>query len=81
MLEKAEDCGLALPQDWRMRYPVDPCAPSVGTWRGWGKIFVLRSRRRVGADPSERLHSSAKGYVIKEPRSSWRMFWPLRATR
>ena len=24
-----------------------PNAPSVGTWRGWGKIFLLRSRRRV----------------------------------
>jgi len=58
MLEKAEDRGLPLPLDWRMRFPVDPNAPSVGTWRGWGKIFLLRSRRRVGLDGSERLHSS-----------------------
>lgn len=60
MLEKAEERGLPLPLDWRMRFPVDPKAPSVGTWRGWGKIFLLRSRRRVGLDPSERLHSSVE---------------------
>jgi len=58
MLEKAEDCGLPLPGNWRLQFPVDPAAPSVGTWRGWGKIFLLRSSRRVGLDRSERLHSS-----------------------
>ena len=58
MLEKAENCGLPLPQNWRLNFPVDPKAPSVGTWRGWGKVFLLRSRRRVGLDSSERLHSS-----------------------
>ncbi|MGR3758979.1 DUF2235 domain-containing protein [Roseobacteraceae bacterium NS-SX3] len=58
MLEKAEDCGLPLPADWRMRFATDPKAPSVGTWRGWGKIFLIRGRRRIGLDASERLHSS-----------------------
>jgi hypothetical protein len=41
-----------------MRFPVNPEGASVGTWRGWGKIFLLRARRRVGLDRSERLHSS-----------------------
>lgn len=59
MLERAVRCGLALPEDWRMRYPVDPAAPSSGSWRGWGKFFVLRSRRVVGRDPSESLHPTA----------------------
>ena len=59
MLEKAERCGLTLPQDWRERYPTDPDAPSSGTWRSWGKIFLLRSRRRVGQDPSEAIHPTA----------------------
>lgn len=58
MLEKAENCGLPLPKNWRLEFPVDPAAPSVGTWRGWGKIFLLRGGRRVGLDRSERLHSS-----------------------
>lgn len=59
MLEKAESCGLPLPAGWRARFPCDPEAPSVGSWRGWGKLFLLRRRRRVGRDPSEALHASA----------------------
>ncbi|MWB77613.1 DUF2235 domain-containing protein [Pseudooceanicola sp. 216_PA32_1] len=59
MLSQAELCGLALPQGWRARFPTDPNAPSIGTWRGLGKIFLYRSRRVVGADPSERLHETA----------------------
>ncbi|WP_054462874.1 DUF2235 domain-containing protein [Phaeobacter sp. 11ANDIMAR09] len=65
MLEKAEDCGLPLPQDWRMRFSVDPKAPSIGTWQGWGKIFLLRSRRQIGLEPSERLHSSVQGVEMQ----------------
>jgi uncharacterized protein (DUF2235 family) len=58
MLDKAELHGLPLPEGWRGRFPTDPHAPSVGTWRGWGKIFLLRRHRVVGQDPSERLHVS-----------------------
>ncbi|HHB80518.1 MAG TPA: DUF2235 domain-containing protein, partial [Aliiroseovarius sp.] len=32
-------------------------APSVGTWRGWGWMFLARHKRRIGADPSERAFS------------------------
>ena len=60
MLEKAEAHGVVLPDDWRERFACDASAPSVGTWRGWGKIFVLRGARRVGADPSERVHETAQ---------------------
>jgi uncharacterized protein (DUF2235 family) len=59
MLEKAEGCGLVLPSGWRARFPRDPEAPSVGTWRSWGKTFLLRRRRKVGRDPSETIHPSA----------------------
>ncbi|QBF31137.1 DUF2235 domain-containing protein [Thalassococcus sp. S3] len=58
MLERAELCGLPLPEGWRERFPCDPEAPSVGTWRGWAKIFLLRKRRVVGVDPSEHLHET-----------------------
>lgn len=58
MLERAESCGLPLPDGWRERFPADPAAPSSGTWRGWGKLLLLRSRRQVGLDLSERLHPS-----------------------
>ena len=71
MLERAEDCGLPLPRDWRMRFAVDPGAPSVGTWRGWGKIFLLRGKRRVGLDNSERLHSSVGANSSSKKLADW----------
>lgn len=58
MLDRAESCGLPLPPGWHARFPQDPGAPMCGTWHGWGKIFLRRARRRVGLDPSERLHPS-----------------------
>ncbi len=58
MLERAEAAGLALPEGWRARFPCDVTAPSVGTWRRWGIIFLIRARRRVGRDPSEHVHET-----------------------
>ncbi|MEO9778106.1 MAG: DUF2235 domain-containing protein [Sedimentitalea sp.] len=60
MLEHAEACGLPLPATWRARFYTDPDAPSHGTWRGWGKIFLLRRARVVGRDPSESIHQSVR---------------------
>lgn len=59
MLGEAEACGLPLPPHWRSRYLTDPGAPSVGTLRGWSRLFVLRHRRRIGLDRSERVHRTA----------------------
>ena len=72
MIESAGSVGLALPDGWRARYPCDPAAPMVGTWRGWGMWFLLRRARIRGQDPSEQLHPSADGDL---PRR-WG-FWPL----
>ena len=58
MLDRAEACGLALPDGWRDRFPCDARAPMVGTWRAFGKAFLWRRRRVVGRDRSERLHDS-----------------------
>lgn len=58
MLDRAETCGLPLPTGWRDRFELDGAAPSVGTWRGWGRMFVTRRARQVGLDRSERLHES-----------------------
>ena len=60
MLEKAETCGLALPEGWRTAFPSDPAAPSAGSYRGWGKLFLARRRRVVGQDPSESVHPTAQ---------------------
>jgi uncharacterized protein (DUF2235 family) len=59
MLERGESVGLPLPTGWKARFYTDASGPSVGTWKGWGKIFLQRRKRRVGRDPSERVHESA----------------------
>ncbi|MEM7723890.1 MAG: DUF2235 domain-containing protein [Pseudomonadota bacterium] len=59
ILHEAEACGLTLPEGWRDALPTDITAPSIGAWRGWGKILWVRHRRKVGRDPSERLHATA----------------------
>lgn len=66
MLEKAESCDLPLPEGWRDRFVTDPEAPSVGTWTGWGKMFLIRKRRTVGLDPSESIHDSARPSVSND---------------
>jgi uncharacterized protein (DUF2235 family) len=76
MLGKAEGCGLELPEGWRARFPCDPDAPSIGSMRGWGKLFVLRKRRVVGLDASESLHPTAERPVAPKrfgwPAAGWR---------
>ncbi len=70
MLERAEHAGLPLPDGWRDRFPQDAHAPSVGNWKGWGKLFLYRRRRRVGDDPSERIHESlhvSQPQAVSEP--------------
>jgi uncharacterized protein (DUF2235 family) len=58
IMKQAETCGLPLPKGWADRFPVDTTAPSVGTWRGWGKIFLLRGKRTICRDRSETIHNS-----------------------
>jgi len=59
MLEEAENAGLALPLHWRSRYLTDGNAPSIGSTRAFAKLFLLRHRRVIGRDASERIHPSA----------------------
>lgn len=72
MLGRAEACGLPLPQGWRGRFAADPDAPSVGTWHGWGKIFLLRRNRVPLRDPSERLHESVRPELLRNRTGSLR---------
>ncbi len=68
MMDRAVACGLPLQGGWQDRFPCDPMAPMVGTWRSWGKIFFARRHRQMGTDPSERLHAS----VAARPPSAWK---------
>ncbi len=70
MVERLEQCGLPLPDDWRARFPMDADAPSVGTWRGWGKYFLARKKRIVGTDPTESIHPTAIGRSKRAPLPS-----------
>jgi uncharacterized protein (DUF2235 family) len=63
MLRRLAALGLTLPHDWPARFPADPDAPSIGTWRGPAMLFLRRAPRVVGADPSEALHPSAEPYA------------------
>lgn len=65
MLSRMEGAGMELPADWRRRFPKDVNGPSLGSWRGFGVFFLTRRRRRVGGDPSERLHPSAVPHAPK----------------
>lgn len=56
MLERAEAVGLPLPQDWRRHFPCDATAPSLGSWRNWGKAFLARAPRLAGQFDTEFLH-------------------------
>lgn len=67
MLEQAESCGLPLPDNWHLRFHTDPDGPSVGTWRGWGKVFLFRRSRVVGADHTQRLHESVDAGIQAHP--------------
>ena len=61
MLERLAACNVPLPMGWKDRFEQDATAPSIGNWRGWAKIFLTRRKRRIGIDPSERLHESITG--------------------
>ncbi len=56
MLSRMEAIGLALPADWRARFPRNPQLGPTGRIHGFGRLFVLRRWRKFGVDPSERLH-------------------------
>lgn len=66
MLERAEVCGLPLPEGWRERFVTNASAPMVGDRRGHARLFLLRRMRRAGADASEALHPSA--LAVLKPR-------------
>jgi len=75
--EKAEACGLALPDNWRSHFPENADAPSVGTFRGWGKFFWSRKKRKIGADISETIHPSAQTRTV--PRRQFASFFGQKA--
>ena len=58
MMQQAQAVGLPLPCDWRAHFPCDPTAPSIGSWRSWGKLFLARAPRLAGHEHNEALHET-----------------------
>lgn len=58
MLEKALERGVPLDPAEVSAIETDARAPSVGQNRGWGKLFLMRGKRRYFDDPSEKFHHS-----------------------
>lgn len=71
LLSRLEAAGLSLPTDWRDRFPTDPEAPSVGNWRGFGPVFLIRKERETASDPSESLHPTALGHAAAARLRTW----------
>lgn len=68
MLDRAEACGLILPDGWRDEFPCDAAAPMHGAYRGSAKLFVARKPRVVGRCSSEFVHVSVAERQHKLPR-------------
>ena len=75
MLEKAEECGLKLTQNWRSRYPTDPLGKSVSSWKGVGGLFLFREPRRIPAGNGHFIHPSVRermqGLPKYKPRAAF----------
>lgn len=58
MLRHAQEQGLPMPQDWQRHFECDATAPSIGSWRRWGKAFLARAPRLAGQYQTENLHQT-----------------------
>lgn len=70
ILERAQICGLPLPDGWSKRFPQDVAAPMLGTFRGYGKWFVTRRARPKLQDASEHIHDSVALRATSLPPSA-----------
>lgn len=75
MLDRAEACGLLLPENWKERFPMDPAAPAIGAWRRNARYFVSRAPRIAGLGPSESEHPSVQERRDALPRYRPRARW------
>ena len=78
ILEKAEKHGLDLPAGWQDRFFQDPKAPARGTWTGYGRVFINRKSRIIGADLSETIHPSVAQAPAEEPALWYKFLSKLR---
>ena len=58
MLQKAEGCGMVLPEGWVDQFPVAADAPWHGSHSGSARFFINRTARRIGTGDGEFFHAS-----------------------
>jgi len=58
MLERAEECGMTLPENWRNTFPCDASAPAQGCYSGIGRVFMNREPRQFGPPVTDYVHHS-----------------------
>ncbi len=81
MLGRAEACGLALPDRWELRFPIDPAAPAQGCRSGSARLFRHRVPRLAGVSPTETIHSSVEARMAALPQYAPRAQWNYSAAR
>jgi len=67
MLERAEACGLPLPEGWRSRFPCDALAPMLGPYAGIARLFLYRENRYIRPERGDILHPSVKERMAAIP--------------
>ncbi len=58
MLERAEECGLPLPGNWRDHFLMDAGAPAQGCYSGLSRYFMTRKPRQFGPTQTDYLDPS-----------------------
>lgn len=60
IVERAESCGLILPDNWRNKFPVDVTATAIGSNFGNGRLFRSRMPRKIGKGFGEFVHPTVR---------------------
>ena len=58
VMQRLQSMGLPLPLARQVSFAQDVTVLSTGNWSGASWLFIARSKRYVGRDPSERIHVS-----------------------
>ena len=67
MLERAEECGMTLPKNWREKFPCDASAPAQGCYSGIARFFMTRKPRQFGPSKTDYVHPSVNERRFQVP--------------
>ncbi len=73
MLERADECGLPLPEGWRSMFETDACGAMQGAYLGSSKYFLFRKNRRFGSPKTDFVHPSILERESRMPKYKSRL--------